>query len=248
MNLQGKKINVIGDSITQGVGVSSVENAYQNVMGRMVGAAEVRSFGISGPRLARQYGADNYPWPFTERFQSMPDDADLVVVFGGTNDFNASAPLGEIYTVKEETTNKDGQERTLLHRSYTTDNATFAGRVNNLLSAVKTHFPEARVLMLSPIHRGFAKFGDRNVQPDELWANNVGLFLDDYIHCLGQAGRAWAVPMLDTHIHTQLFPIYNSYDAHINRVDTDRLHPNVKGHHHIALSVQGYLEHTIPLK
>ncbi|MEE0691040.1 MAG: SGNH/GDSL hydrolase family protein, partial [Bacteroidaceae bacterium] len=62
------------------------------------------------------------------------------------------------------------------------------------------------------------------------------------------AGRAWAVPMLDTHIHTQLFPIYNSYDAHINRVDTDRLHPNVKGHHHIALSVQGYLEHTIPLK
>ena len=43
MNLQGKIINVLGDSITQGVGVSSVENAYQNVMGRMVGAAEVRN-------------------------------------------------------------------------------------------------------------------------------------------------------------------------------------------------------------
>ena len=40
MNLQGKIINVLGDSITQGVGVSSVENAYQNVMGRIVGAAE----------------------------------------------------------------------------------------------------------------------------------------------------------------------------------------------------------------
>ena len=37
MNLQGKKINVLGDSITQGVGVVDPQNAYQNVMGRMVG-------------------------------------------------------------------------------------------------------------------------------------------------------------------------------------------------------------------
>ncbi len=172
----------------------------------------------------------------------------LIIVFGGTNDFNASVPLGDIYNVEKAVTNKNGKECELLHRSYNTDNATFCGRVNNLLSALKTHFPQARVLMLSPVHRGYAAFGNTNVQPDELWANEQDLFLEDYIHCLGQAGRAWAVPMLDTHIHTQLFPLYNSYDGYINRVDTDRLHPNTRGHHSISLSVQGYLEHTLPFE
>ena len=95
MNLQGKIINVLGDSITQGVGTTAPEHIYHAVMGRIVGAAEVRNFGVSGTRLARQYGADNYPWPFTERFKTMPDDADLVVVFGGTNDYgHGDAPFG----------------------------------------------------------------------------------------------------------------------------------------------------------
>lgn len=239
----GKKAAIIGDSISDSTRVGTTRCWWEILSDSL--QIVPTCYARNGATILNMHGQMEK----ARLQQEQSGEAwDLVIIFGGTNDFNASVPLGEIYTVKEETTNKDGQERTLLHRSYTTDNATFAGRVNNLLSAVKAHFPEARVLMLSPIHRGFAKFGDRNVQPDELWANNVGLFLDDYIHCLGQAGRAWAVPMLDTHIHTQLFPIYNSYDAHINRVDTDRLHPNVKGHHHIALSVQGYLEHTIPLK
>ncbi|MBS6474738.1 MAG: SGNH/GDSL hydrolase family protein [Clostridiales bacterium] len=60
MNLQGKIIHVLGDSITQGSGVSSEEYVYHAVLGRAVGAETVRNYGISGTRIARQQGSDMF--------------------------------------------------------------------------------------------------------------------------------------------------------------------------------------------
>lgn len=239
----GKKVAIIGDSISDSTRVGT-QRCWWEMLSDSLGLTPI-CYAKNGATIQDMQGQAEQ----ARREQEASGRAwDLILIFGGTNDFNASLPLGEIYTVRKETVNKDGKEVELPHRSFNTDNATFCGRVNNLLSAVKTHFPQARVLMLSPVHRAFASFGDTNRQPDELWANLQELYLEDYIHCLGQAGRAWAVPMLDTHIHTQLFPLYPSYDDYISNKDRDRLHPNTKGHHCIALSVQGYLEHTIPFE
>ncbi len=49
MELQGKKINFLGDSITEGTGASSYETSYVSVFGRQSGAA-VRNYGIGGTR------------------------------------------------------------------------------------------------------------------------------------------------------------------------------------------------------
>ena len=133
MNLQGKIINVLGDSITQGHGASSPEHFYVNVLGNLVGAAEVRNFGISGTRLARQYGADNYPWPFTERFKDMPDDADLVIIFGGTNDYgHGDAPLGQM------------GDRTVW---------SFYGACHTLFSGLIEKYPDKTIVIMTPMHR-----------------------------------------------------------------------------------------------
>jgi lysophospholipase L1-like esterase len=167
MNLQGKIINVIGDSITQGVGVSSVENTYQNVMGRMVGAAEVRSFGISGTRFARQYGADNYPWPFTERFQDMPDDADLVVVFGGTNDYgHGDAPFGSF------------EDRT---------NDTFVGACHFLFGGLVKKYPNARIVILTPLQTSY----------DQNPSGATGRPLIDYVDTIIRVAAHYSLPVLD---------------------------------------------------
>lgn len=167
MNLQGKKINVLGDSITQGVGVSSVENAYQNVMGRMVGAAEVRNFGISGTRLARQYGADNYPWPFTERFESMPDDADLVIVFGGTNDYgHGDAPFGTF------------EDRT---------NDTFMGACHYLFSGLVKKYPDARIVIMTPLQTSY----------DQNPSSGTGRPLVDYVDAIIEVAAHYSLPVLD---------------------------------------------------
>ena len=167
MNLQGKKINVLGDSITQGVGVADPQNAYQNVMGRMVGAAEVRSFGISGTRLAKQFGEDNFPWPFTERFQSMPDDADLVIVFGGTNDYgHGDAPFGTF------------EDRT---------NETFMGACHYLFSSLVKKYPTARIVIMTPLQTNY----DQNLSA------NTGKPLIAYVDAIMEVAAHYSLPVLD---------------------------------------------------
>ena len=52
MELNGKIINFLGDSITEGTGVSDLENRYDNRLKRMCNLKEVHNYGIGGPRLA----------------------------------------------------------------------------------------------------------------------------------------------------------------------------------------------------
>ncbi|MBR6782553.1 MAG: SGNH/GDSL hydrolase family protein [Clostridia bacterium] len=176
MNLQGKKINVLGDSITQGVGVVDPQNAYQNVMGRMVGAAEVRSFGISGTRLAKQFGEDNFPWPFTERFQTMPDDADLVIVFGGTNDYgHGDAPFGTF------------EDRT---------NETFMGACHYLFSSLVKKYPVARIVVMTPLQTSY----DQNLSA------NTGKPLIAYVDAIMEVAAHYSLPVLDLYRTSGICP------------------------------------------
>ena len=98
MKLEGIKINFLGDSITEGAGVSCKENIYLNLL-----AAEyhftARNYGISGSRIANQLNPgnpnDRMEQCFVKRIPLMDPDADAIVVFGGTKDFgHGDAPLG----------------------------------------------------------------------------------------------------------------------------------------------------------
>ncbi len=101
MELVGKKINFLGDSITEGVGVSDKEHIFLNLLKREEGLAEARNYGWSATRIARQIGNDPYNGIcYADRYESMKADADAVVVFGGTNDFgHGDAPLGTFAAV-----------------------------------------------------------------------------------------------------------------------------------------------------
>ncbi|MGM9675816.1 MAG: SGNH/GDSL hydrolase family protein [Bacteroidaceae bacterium] len=237
---RGRRVAVIGDSISDSTRVGTTR-CWWEMLADSLGFLPT-CYAVNGATIL------DMQRQMEKTVKEQPEGRpwDLVLIFGGTNDFNASVPLGEIYATTREQTNKDGQECTLLHRSFITDNATFCGRVNNLLSAVKQHFPHTQTVLLTPIHRGYAAFGGQNVQPDELWANKEGLFPDQYIDVLCRASRAWAVPVVDLNVDCQLFPLYPSYDSTIHRTSTDRLHPNAEGHRRMALTVQGYLEHIYP--
>jgi lysophospholipase L1-like esterase len=101
-------------------------------------------------------------------------------------------------------------------------------------------------VLLTPVHRGYATFGPANVQQDESYSNPLGLFLDDYVAALKEAGNVWAVKVVDLHADSGLMPNLRSQDAFISKVDTDRLHPSDAGHRLIAdavsLAVGGWLE------
>ena len=76
-------INILGDSLTEGVGA------------RLTGA-KVNNYGVSGSRITDISVGYTNPGSFVDRMYSMEKTADLVIVFGGTNDFwFGDCPIGE---------------------------------------------------------------------------------------------------------------------------------------------------------
>ncbi|MBR5528919.1 MAG: SGNH/GDSL hydrolase family protein [Oscillospiraceae bacterium] len=135
MELQGKKINFLGDSITEGVGATSPETAYVGLFAKLTGA-ETCNYGISGTRFARQKTPSENPrfdMDFCSRVEEMDPDADVIVVFGGTNDFDhGDAPLGEM------------EDRTVW---------TFYGACHTIFSSLIEKYPDKPIVIMTPLQR-----------------------------------------------------------------------------------------------
>lgn len=168
MNLQGLKINFLGDSITEGHGCSSEEKRFTDLIAAQYGAI-TRCYGIGGTRLARQTvpsGNPRHDLDFPSRVAEMDADADLVVVFGGTNDFgHGDAPFG------------DFSDRTA---------DTFCGALHELYTSLLTKYPHAPVVILTPLHRA-----------TEAIPNMHGKVLKDYVDMIRKAAEYYSLPVLD---------------------------------------------------
>ena len=131
MELKGTKINFLGDSITEGAGTSSPDRMFTMLIEREYGAI-CQNYGIGGTRIARQKTPteEKFDRDFISRVPEMDNDADIVVVFGGTNDFgHGDAPLG---TMNDRTP------------------YTFYGALHCLYTALTEKYPDVPVVILSP--------------------------------------------------------------------------------------------------
>jgi lysophospholipase L1-like esterase len=135
MELKGKKINFLGDSITEGVGASEYAHCYVEQFAAATGAV-CRNYGISGTRIAKRrvpYENPEFDRYYASRVPEMDPDADVVVVFGGTNDYgHGDAPLGEM------------NDRTVW---------TYYGALHVLFTALIEKYPAAQIVVLTPLHR-----------------------------------------------------------------------------------------------
>lgn len=237
----GKKVAVLGDSISDSIRVGT-KKCWWEMLSDSLDLQTIcyakNGWTIEGMQKQAQ-------WMLDEE-KNSGRKFDLILLFGGTNDFNSQLPLGEFYALEKATVSRNGKQIESMRRVLNFDNGTFCGRLNRLLSTLKNNCPDARIVMLTPIHRGFAKFSDTNEQPEETWANGIDLFLDDYINKMVEASRLWAVPLLDLNVQCELYPVSPAYDGFVNKTDTDRLHPNTAGHRRMALAIQGYLESILP--
>ncbi len=170
MQLTGRKANFLGDSITQGHGTSAPEHIYLNVLKERCGLACARNYGIGGTTIAASVDREKCPDfgpPFVERYQQMEDDADLIVVFGGANDFgHGDAPMGK----------SDDRD---LH--------TFHGALNLLMEGLIEKYPLADIVFMTPLQN----IGE--TQPSAL----TGCRLEEYARAIQSAGRRFAIPVLD---------------------------------------------------
>lgn len=212
MELKGKKMNVLGDSITQGVGVQNKENMFVNRLEASEGFACVRNYGISGTRIARQsplYGSDKYQAAFSDRYVDMDDDADIIAVFGGTNDYgHGNAPIGKF------------SDR---------DNTTYYGAWHVLLSGLMTKYPDAVIFVMTPIHR----VNDSNPSPFN--AKPLSLYVD----IIKEVAAYYAIPVLDLYTMSGIQP---DHPLRRKLHCPDGLHPNDAGHKLIADRVAGFLK------
>ena len=79
------KITILGDSLTEGSNLSEedrVKYAYPVLLQEILGCKEVLNMGIGGSTVSSC--ANNYP--MVKRWQDIPLDSDIIIVFGGSND------------------------------------------------------------------------------------------------------------------------------------------------------------------
>lgn len=134
MVLQNKTVLFLGDSITEGVGASAPDKNYVSVFQRLSGANAV-NYGIAATRIAKATVPSADPqWDrdFLMRVDEMQRDADIVAVFGGTNDFGHGTELGEFASRSEYT---------------------FYGALHLLCRKLINKYPQAEIVFLTPLHR-----------------------------------------------------------------------------------------------
>lgn len=179
MDLRGIKVNFLGDSITEGLGTSGTEHRFDNVLAGMAGFSVVRNYGIGGTRISYNSSASEIPvWDlyFCARAVRMDLDADLVVVFGGTNDYgHGNAPMGS-------------------ESDKTPD--TFFGALNWLADFLNAAYPDAKKVFMTPMRR----------EGDEIPSPLTGCRLSEYADAVIKAAKMHGMEVLDLYRTLPLDP------------------------------------------
>lgn len=197
------KIACLGDSVTAGSNLSELESyetmSYPYQLGEILNAGEVVNLGIGGSSIGRYW--EN---AFVDRYGSIPADADIIIVMGGTNDgFCASEK--ELGSLEER-----GQR-------------TFAGDLDELLQKLKTDYPEAEIVLATPLS---------NVLHDMLRRDRSFLLPQSaFVKIMNQLAEEYGVPVIDLYNANLL----NTHDAAvIHSFMPDGVHGNETGYRVLA--------------
>mgnify|MGYP004688705939 FL=1 len=237
----GARVGIIGDSISDPQVANGPEKYYW-YMAREIGIVPcvVATNGREWNDVIRQ--ANNLK-------SEYGDNIDAILILLGTNDFNAGVPIGEWFTeeyVQVEAANGEPKSmQTRRHRVPNFDSKTFKGRINIALDSLKNMYPRKQIILMTPLHRGYAKFGETNIQPDENYTNRCGEYVDAYINAVKEAGNIWAVPVIDLNAISGIFPLNRSQKEYFPR-DNDRLHPTDEGHERLAKAITAALRCLAP--
>ncbi len=203
VDFSGMKIVCLGDSVTAGSNLDKLENyeamSYPYQLGEVLNAGEVVNLGIGGSSIGRYW--EN---AFVDRYGSIPADADIIIVMGGTND-GFCASERELGSLEER------RERT------------FAGDLDELLRKLKTDYPEAEILLATPLP---------NILHDMLRKERSFLLpQSSFVKIMKQLGQEYGVLVIDLY-NTNLL---NTHDAAvIHSFMPDGVHGNEMGYRILA--------------
>ncbi|MBO5649601.1 MAG: SGNH/GDSL hydrolase family protein [Clostridia bacterium] len=170
MELRNKIINFLGDSITAGSGVTGPEKRFGNLIEARCGLLRGNNYGIGGTRIAAQKlapGEMDFGGDFCLRCKDMDPEADINIVFGGTNDYgHGNAPIG---TPDDRTPE------------------TFWGACHYLCRTLLEKYPNAVSVICIPLHR----------LCEDTPSGNTGYTLSQYNDIIRQVAEYYSLPVLD---------------------------------------------------
>jgi len=217
MDLNGLTINFLGDSITEGHSVADIpNNRFDHVLKVSCGLKEARNYGVGGTRIAHQFRPSaeaRWDLNFCGRAEKMNPEADVVVVFGGTNDYgHGDAPFGKI-----------GDR----------DRGTFCGAVRWLMEYLTDKYPEATIVFMTPARR----LGD--LEPStSVHRYYPSLPLKAYVDVIKETAKDYPIAVLDLYAELGIDP---NQEADRVAYTAEGLHFNDAGHRVIAEKLQEFL-------
>ena len=221
MELKGKIIDFLGDSITEGVGVYDQNNRYDNIVHRRLELAAHYNYGIGGTRLAHQSVPSEIPrydLCFCGRAYMLDKSADLIVVYGGVNDYIH----GDAYFGKMEDRTPE----------------TFCGAVYFLMNFLKTNYEGKKIVFMTPAHMHFKGISDKCLTGRPMKKPDAQP-LSAYVEVIKARGKELGIPVLDLF---EKLPIDPNNESDREKYTVDGLHFNDDGHEILANTLCDFLE------
>ena len=223
MNIQGFTVNFLGDSITNGTGVSDIENCrFDNRLARMCKLGKVNNYSIGGTRLAHQQCPSEIPrydLCFCGRAYTMDPTADMVIVYGGVNDFiHGDAPFGQIGD---------------------TTPATYCGGVYFLMNYIRETYGEKPVIFMTPARCFLRSEVDDLLPSTHAKKRNPGKPLLAYVEAIIETAKQFDIPVLDLYHDLGIDP-HDPKD--FSTYTKDGLHFNDDGHAILARCLMAFIE------
>lgn len=226
------KLVALGDSITYGfiprntVGYPGQLNSFAKLTADYFGMT-FENHGVSGSTVAFVAGAS----PMCQRVELMPDDADVVVFMGGTNDIRKGVALGTM----------DDRE-----------NNTFYGALHMVMSAlyekyiVRQDFESAKktkVVICTPIKLLDNYYADRQ-------GEGILVDLSPWVAAIKEVANYYSLPVLDFYNLSMINPHLNrtvkgteeGYTGYYNPHITDGTHPTQEGAQIMANALISFLK------
>ena len=220
MELKGKVINFLGDSITEGVGVNDIKNRYDNRLKEILGLEKVNNYGIGGTRIAHQSNPSDNPrfdMCFCSRAYDMDKSADVIVVYGGVNDYmHGDAPFGVMTDSTPET---------------------FCGGVDFLMRFLKSEYKNSVIVFMTPAHENYGDINELKPSPHP-WKLPDAKPLKDYRDVIIKKGEQYGIYVLDLSENLAIDP---NCEEQKKKYTADGLHFNDNGHAVIAEVLANYL-------
>ena len=207
-------IAFLGDSITLGYGLDNREDRYSTLLCKALGMMEL-NFGITGTLVAKAGLNQSDQKDFLSRVQLI-DDADIAVIFGGTNDyFWSDTPI------------------------YGQDDRFFEYAVEKLAMRIEERRRTRLTLFVTPYpHNGIGNyFGgecwNNSNRHDTSERNYNGHILKDYVDVIEAVCNKNNIPCLN---------LFEDFGFRWQKHTIDGCHPNESGHLLIANAIKRKLE------